>query len=412
MDLMENVREGVKSIFANKLRTTLTALIIAIGITSLVGILTAIDGIRSSINESFSNLGANTFYISNSRSDGGRTFGRSSKKFPRIKYSEAKKFTEKYQGVGLVTLSTPVTSNAEAKRKSKLTNPNITVRGGDANYIRVEGYDLEIGRNFSVFESQNGANVAMIGSEVRDALFEESENPLNRTISLLGSKFKVIGVLAEQGGAGEHSSADGNVLVPVETARKISKDRALNYYLGVAIAEPGQFDVAMGEATGIMRAIRSDSPGADNSFEIKKRQSVAEKLEEITGYLRIGGFTIGFITLIGASIGLMNIMLVSVTERTREIGVRKALGATPLRIRQQFLIEAILITQIGGVGGIVFGIVIGNVISNFLNPGTYVIPWLWIFVGFTIGIVVGLCSGYLPAYKASKLDPIESLRFE
>ena len=412
MNLIENIREGVKSILANKLRTILTALIIAIGITSLVGILTAIDGIRSSINQSFSNLGANTFYISDKRVDRGRRFGRSEKVYPRIKYDQAKRFMKEYNGNSVATVNTTVTSAAEVKRASKVTNPNIMVKGADANYVKVEGYALEEGRNFSAFESQNGANVVLIGYEIRNALFEDDEQPLGETVSLLGSKFKVIGLLEEQGNSDGHTSADGTVIVPIETSRKISKNRALSYYIGMAINDPTQLEIAMGEATGIMRVIRKDEPGAQNSFQIKQPQSAAEKLEEITDYLRIGGFSIGFITLLGASIGLMNIMLVSVTERTKEIGVRKALGATPLRIRQQFLIEAIVITQFGGIFGILLGIGIGNIVSNFLNPGNFVIPWLWIGFGFLVGMIVGLISGYLPAYKASRLDPIESLRFE
>ncbi|MEQ8535725.1 MAG: FtsX-like permease family protein, partial [Imperialibacter sp.] len=180
----------------------------------------------------------------------------------------------------------------------------------------------------------------------------------------------------------------------------------------VAINDPIQMEYAMGQATGLMRSIRKDPLGEADSFDVARNQSLAESLEEITGYLRIGGFGIGFITLLGASIGLMNIMLVSVTERTREIGVRKALGASPTKIRQQFLIEAIVITQMGGIGGIILGILVGNLIAKLLEADGFVIPWFWMMVGLLIGMFVGILSGYLPAYKASKLDPIESLRFE
>jgi len=412
MNYVENIREGVKSIVSNKLRTTLTAMIIAIGITSLVSILTAIDGIQSSINSSFSQLGSNTFYISDKRVDRSTKQGVSEKKYPPVVYTQAKKFISEYDADGICSVNSTVTWNAEVKRNSKVTNPNIPIRCGDINYLAVEGYNLDVGRNFSSFEQQNGANVALIGTEIVDALYINNENPLNTTISFLGSKFKVIGILEKQGNSGGSSSADRAIIVPMETGRKIAQGRALSYNIGVAVKDPSKIDITIGEATGLMKAIRKDLPGSDHSFEIKKRQSLAERLEEITGYLRLGGFTIGFITLIGASIGLMNIMLVSVTERTREIGVRKALGATPRNIRQQFLLEALVITQLGGVTGILMGIIIGNVISTFLNPGTFVIPWLWIVCGFGIGVVVGLLSGYLPAHKASKLDPIESLRFE
>ncbi len=412
MNYTENIREGIKSILSNKLRTTLTALIIAIGITALVGILTAIDGIKASINNSFSNLGSNTFYITNKRAETSKRQGVTTKRYPEITYSQAKRFVDEYKGDGLPSINTSITGSAEAKRNSKVTNPNIRVNCGDINFLAVEGYNLESGRSFSAFEQQNGANVAIIGYETYKALYLENENPINSSISFLGSRFKVIGLLEEEGSSGGGSSADRNILVPMETGRKLAQGRSLRYQIGIAVNDPTAIDIAMGEATGLMKAVRKDAPGSEDSFDIKKRQSLAEKLEEITVYLRIGGFTIGFITLLGASIGLMNIMLVSVTERTREIGVRKALGATPQKIRQQFLIEAIVITQVGGIAGIFMGILIGNIISTVLNPGTYVIPWVWIVFGFAVGVVVGLLSGYLPAHKASKLDPIESLRFE
>ncbi|MEQ9288263.1 MAG: ABC transporter permease [Cyclobacteriaceae bacterium] len=412
MNYRENIREGIKSIVSNKLRTVLTAIIIAIGITSLVGILTAIDGIRSSIGDSFSSLGSNTFYISDKRAEQSKSQGVTEKKYPPITYDQARMFLAQYKGEGIGTVNSTITWNAEVKRKSKVSNPNIRVTCGNINYLRVEGYNLDAGRNFSAFEEQNGANVAIIGQEVLKSLYLDNENPLNTTVSFLGNKFKVIGVLEEQGNSGNNGSADRYIMVPLETGRRISQGRSLRYQIGIVVNDPSKIDLTMGEATGLMKAVRKDLPGSDHSFDIKKRQSLAERLEEITTYLRIGGFTIGFITLLGASIGLMNIMLVSVTERTREIGVRKALGATPKKIRQQFLIEAIVITQLGGAAGILLGIVIGNVISVLLNPGTYVIPWLWILFGFGIGVVVGLLSGYIPAHKASKLDPIESLRFE
>ncbi len=412
MDIMENVREGLKSINANKLRTILTALIIAIGITSLVGILTAIDGIQASINDSFSNLGANTFDIERKRVDRGSTDGKKAKVHPPLKYSELVQFKNEYDGPGDVSINVVLTGTAEVKYRSKVTNPNMLVRGGDENYLIADGYDIEEGRSFSPTEIENGSYVIVVGDQVVDALFEDEESPLGKKVTFMGAKFRIIGTLAEQGGVSGNSNVDRTIVLPMQTARIVGADRNFGWEATVAIPESNQMEYATGVATGLMRAIRGDRPKEEDSFEVRVSRSLAESLGEITGYLRIGGFSIGFITLLGASIGLMNIMLVSVTERTREIGVRKALGATPLKIRQQFLIEALVICQLGGLGGIVLGILIGNLISNVMGISVFIIPWMWIVVGVLIGMAVGLISGYLPAFKASQLDPIDALRFE
>lgn len=411
MNIRENIKEGIKSIKANKLRTFLTAALISIGITSLVGILTAIDGIQNSIDKSFSSLGANTFDIEDRRPDRGSSDGKKEKVYPKVTFSELLTFKEKYEGPGTASIYTVITGQAEVKYGSKVTNPNQIVRGGDENYLIVDGYDVEKGRPFSANESLNGSYVALVGSDVIDELFED-KNPIGERISLMGSKFRIVGTIAEQGGASGTSNIDRTIIIPMQTARIIAPERNFGYEVAVAVPDPTQMENAMAIARGLMRRIREDRPGEEDSFELSASKSLAQRIGSITGDLRIGGFVVGFLTLLGASIGLMNIMMVSVTERTREIGVRKALGATPLKIRQQFLIEAIVITQMGGIGGILMGIGIGNLTSTVLFKSDFIVPWLWMLIAVLIGVAVGLISGYIPAHKASKLDPIESLRFE
>jgi putative ABC transport system permease protein len=228
----------------------------------------------------------------------------------------------------------------------------------------------------------------------------------------LGRRFQIIGVLDKVGSSFGGQGVDRTIIVPVEMAGRLAAGRALRYSITTTLNNPLELEFAMGEATSLMRSIRQDRLGKDQSFDLERSESLADSMNEVTGYLKIGGFTIGFITLLGASIGLMNIMMVSVTERTKEIGVRKALGATPKRIRQQFLIEAIVICLLGGLVGVLLGISFGNLISSIISSGSFFIPWFWIFFGLTVCVIVGLISGYYPAFKASKLDPIESLRFE
>jgi len=412
MNLIENIREGLRSVNANLLRTVLTALIVAIGITSLVGILTAIDGIQYSVTDSLSELGVNTFDIYSKRNRRGRQGGVMEKSYPPLKLRETQRFVDNYKYPGSISLSTNVTGTAEVKFKSEKTNPNVWVKGANEEYVALEGLNIDKGRNFSVIENRYGTNVAIIGIDIVKALMKNNEDPINAEISMLGSKYKVIGVLEEKGQIGGGGGPDNSVIIPILNASRLSSDRDLRYSLTVGIDNPADLDYAMGEATGLMRKIRQDRLGEPNSFEIAKSESLAEKLAEVTGVMRMGGFGIGFITLLGASIALMNIMLVSVTERTREVGVRKALGATPLRIRQQFIIEAIVVCLLGGFAGVILGIGIGNLISSIIGIEGFVVPWLWVLIGVIVCIAVGLLSGYYPASKASRLDPIESLRFE
>jgi putative ABC transport system permease protein len=411
MDLLENIKEGLRSVQSNLLRSILTALIVAIGIMALVGMLTTIDGIEYSVNESLSTLGVNTFDIRSKVNRGQNNQGVMEKNYPQLKMNEAFRFVHQYNVQSTVSLSANLTQIAEVKRLSKKTNPNVTVNGTNEEYFAIKGLEFLKGRGFSKLESDYGTQVAVIGYKIFTTLFKESDDPVGQEITFSGAKFKVIGLLKEKGNLSE-DNYDNMVIIPILKANQMAKGNALYYDLTVGINDPSQMDFAMGEATGVMRQIRGDDVGRENSFELEKSETLAQELESITSGLRIAGFGVGFITLLGASIALMNIMLVSVTERTREVGVRKALGATPLRIRQQFVIEAIVVCLLGGIVGVILGILIGNVLAKAMGIDTFVIPWTWMTVGMVVCVFVGLISGYYPAHKASKLDPIESLRFE
>ena len=412
MNIKENIAEGLRSIKGNLLRTVLTALIISLGITSLVGILTAIDGIQSSVDNSFSGLGANSFDIRNRPAMQVRREGQKEKRFKNIDYRQAARYKYLFTAKGKVSLKTNVTNNAIGKYESKKTNPNVRLMGIDDNFIELKGYKIADGRNFSSNEFTNAVNVCLLGVDVIDQLFEKT-NPINHEIIVSGIKLKVIGVLAKKGnmmGGGD----DRVIMVPLETGRKMAIGKNLTFDITTSSTKVDNLDDFMEEARGAMRKVRMDPIGMEDSFSIDRSDSIAKSFESITSSLQLGGFVIGFITLLGAAIALMNIMMVSVTERTREIGIRKSLGATPARILQQFLIEAIVICLLGGIGGVVLAIPIGNLIAQGISAGnaSFIIPWLWMMVGIIICVLVGLFSGIYPAFKASKMDPVEALRYE
>jgi putative ABC transport system permease protein len=383
-----------------------------LGITSLVGILTAIDGIQSSVDNSFSGLGANSFDIRNRPAMQVRREGQKEKRFKNIDYRQATYYKYLFASKGKVSLKSNVNNNAIAKYSSKKTNPNARVIGIDENFMELKGYKVGAGRNFSQNEQINAINVCILGVDIIDQLYEKG-SPIGTELVVSGIKLKVIGVLEKKGnmmGGGD----DRVIMVPLETGRKMAVGRSLNFDITTSSSKITNLDDFMEEARGAMRKVRMDPIGMEDSFSIDRSDSIAKSFESITGSLRIGGFVIGFITLLGAAIALMNIMMVSVSERTREIGIRKSLGATPGRILQQFLIEAIVICLLGGIGGIMLAIPIGNIIAQAISSGaaSFIIPWLWMMTGIIICILVGLFSGIYPAFKASKMDPVEALRYE
>ncbi len=408
---ISNISEAFGSIKANPLRATLTALIIGIGITALVGILTAIDGIKLSVYDGMEDLGANSFDISAFAKQGRKRHGMDGKKYPKISYDEAIRYKTKMGSKAIVAVYVRVSWNTEVKYGSIKSNPNINVFGGDENAFYAKGMDLVEGRVFSATEIEFGMPVCVIGPELSQTLFRD-ESPVNKVIQAQGQLFKIIGLLKKTGSVANGSGADRAFVVPIRKGEQMGAGKELSYEITSVVKDPLLLSSTMDEARGIMRTVRHDLPDQEDSFEITQSASLASSVEEVTGSLQIAGFGIGLITLLGASIGLMNIMLVSVTERTHEIGVRKALGATPMRIRIQFLTEAIVICVIGGVVGIILGLAAGNSVSVFLGNGKFVVPWGWIGMGLALCVSVGIFSGLYPAIKASRLDPVEALRFE
>jgi putative ABC transport system permease protein len=409
--LKENLKISIDSIKANKLRSILTIAVIAVGITALVGTLTAIDAIKNSISSEFMQMGANTFSIETRGMQIHFGGNRSrSKNFAQITFREAMRFKEEFAFPASTSISVYGTGSATVKYKSKKTDPNVAVKGVDENFLLTGGYEIDKGRNFSDQEIQNSRNLVIVGSELVGKLFDKYINPINEVITIGGARYKIIGVLKSKGTAMGFSD-DRSCMLPVTNVRQYFSRPNMSFRISVMPKDPKLLDIGIGEAEGLFRIIRHLDISDDSDFILNKSDSLAQMLLDLIKYVVIAATIIAVITLVGAAIGLMNIMLVSVAERTREIGTRKAIGAKSSIIKQQFLFEALLIGQIGGAFGILLGILIGNLIAKGIGS-SFVIPWFWILFGVVLCVLVSLASGIIPATKASKLDPIEALRYE
>lgn len=405
----ENLSISVSSIKATKLRTGLTVSIIALGIMALVGILTATEVISTSLTDEFTAMGANTFSLNRIRNtaQGKRTVR--TRTHMHISQRQAAEFKERYTFAATVGISAYASGAATVKFKSLHTNPNVSIYGVDEDYILVSGDNISQGRNFTQRDVHEAANVCIIGDEVARKLFGVRENPIGSTVSVGAARYQVVGVLADKGSS--ISSSSRKVYIPLNNLSINFPRPNLHCTITVQPWQAMHAAAAQAEAEGIFRQVRRLRSTDENDFRIETSDNMMQMLMESLGYVSLAASIIGFITLIGAAVGLMNIMLVSVAERTREIGTRKALGARSAYIKQQFLTEAILICLMGGALGVVLGILAGNMVS-LVTGGRFVMPWGWMLAGLLISTVVGLVSGYLPAVKASRLDPIVALRYE
>ena len=408
----ENVKIAMGSIRAQLLRTILTVIIIAIGITALVGILTVVTAIEYNLNSSFASMGSNTFNINQYESTGRRRGNEEIEKInPIISYPEARAFKEKFNTPFTQTsLSFIATSNAEVKFENKKTDPEISVLGIDEFYLTNSGLEVTQGRNFNSFDISNNVYSCVVGSDFATKGLLKDTNPIDKIISVRGAKFKVIGVLKEKGSTFGNSQ-DLRVMIPIQVARSLFSVPNINYSLSTMVSKQEMLDESIENAIITMRKIRKLNPVEENNFGISRSDDLINRIGELTGFLSWSAWIMGIITILGSSIALMNIMVVSVTERTREIGVRKALGAKKSTIAFQFFIETLTIGQMGGFFGIILGILIGFIIC--LAAGwDFVIPWGAIMAALVTSFIVALVSGLYPAIKASKLDPIEALRYE
>lgn len=427
MTIKDTIALSWRNIRSNRLRTGLTVAIIALGIFALILFLTVLKAAKVSLNSTFSTMGANAFSIRFKErkiriGDGGPNRETKAEKKSSLKekksnigkiitYEQAKQFKEQYPFPAKVSLAIRGGGNLVVNTDRKKTNPDINVLGSDENYLELNGYTINTGRNFTLTEIETGRNVCMLGSAVATKLFPD--NPLkaiDKVVKVDHIPYRVIAVLNDKGSSSFFNTGK-IVLTSYNNIRRLFANNNASFSIGVMVTDNKQMNVAVGEAKGTFRPIRKLDIKEEDNFFIDKSDSIAQTLEKNLGFLETGIIGVALITLLASSIGLMNIMLVAVTERTKETGLIKALGGTSKDIRNQFIAESVIISLLGAFWGIVIGIVLGNLLGIFFKSGL-VLLWGWIFGGIFVCFVVGLLAGLYPAHKASKLDPIVALRYE
>ena len=408
MKISQLTQIAVQSIINNKLRTSLTILGVVVGIFSIIVIMTIITMLQSSIEDGLSMLSKNTFQIQKHEPMQGPGHNRSDRNRKDITIDEAMRLKD------LLTQAQYV--GAEQWRFGKIvkfgnleTNPNISVAGATVEAMRTNEWNVDYGRDLRENDVEYSANVCLLGPEIVDKIFPNL-NPIGQIVRVDTKPLKVIGVLQKQPAMfGE--SRDNYIVMPITTWQSIYGK--YNGSVNITVTAPSKeaYDNVIEAAVGHFRKIRKVPVGQPDDFYIFSNESMITQVNTITGPIKIGALAVSLVALIAAGVGIMNIMLVSVTERTKEIGIRKAIGARKASILIQFLIEAVILCIVGGLAGIALGIGIGNFAGSFLNA-QMAIPYDWVIIGITMCVIVGLIFGTYPAYKAANLDPIEALRYE
>lgn len=410
MQIFEIIKVAFLSLHANKLRSTLTIVGIIVGIFSIIAISTVIEMLQSSIEKGVSQLGQNTFQIQKwpAVQTGGPGQNARFRNRPDITYEEFVQLREKLveaKSVGAEQWG----FGKVFKAGNRETNPNVQVSGCTPEAFPNNKWTVDEGRAFNERDVQSYSKVIVLGPDVAKRLFP-NYSALSQEVTVDGYKLRVIGILESQGDVFGQSQ-DNFALIPLTTFQAMYGKRARSINITVMSDDKDTYNELMEIAEGYFRTVRKLGPGEENDFDIWSNEQILTRINDITSGVRIGSIVVAAIALLAAGVGIMNIMLVSVTERTREIGIRKAIGAKKVNILVQFIIEAITLSLIGGIVGIVLGISVGNLAGSFLNA-TAVIPIDWVLIGVFLCVLIGVSFGTYPAYKAANLDPIEALRYE
>ncbi len=410
LEIKESLLMALAALRINKLRSVLTLLGIAVGVFSIIAVMTAMEVLVNSIESGLNELGANTFQIQKNPNfnSGGPQERAKFRNRKNLEYAQGLLVADRTTFAKAVGLESWTGGRVIASRQGIKTNPNIGIAGENVEGFTTNNWNIGDGRLFTPEEVSAGKSVAVVGKGVVEKLFPRVD-PIGQIIRADGHEYEVIGTIESQGGM-LGGNEDNFISIPITTLFDVyGTDRDVHIMVQSTTRET--YDDCVEQVRGILRAARHVAPGDPDDFYIFSNDTVIEQFNSFTKYLRLGIMLISAIALVAAGVGIMNIMLVSVTERTREIGIRKAIGAKKKNVLSQFILEAIVLSEFGGTIGIISGIISGNIIAVILHVPP-VIPWDWTAIGFGICSVIGVVFGVYPAWKASNLDPIECLRYE